>query len=192
MLGVVPISVRVVSGFDLPAWLTAIGTVILAAGVLLAARQLREARIARLAEAAGDISRRWDEDELIDARAEVDKYGSDVELRDAVVRGMRGEDDNVNLDLLFREAGFFDDLGLQEILGGISLQWIEFSTGRIVVDRWELWSLAVDEVRKLDPEPPPAYGNFESLANQLRGNNLGQAKRIRRRISLWLIRNLPY
>ena len=30
---------------------------------------------------------------------------------------MRGEDDNVNLDLLFREAGFFDDLGLQEILG---------------------------------------------------------------------------
>ena len=192
MLGVVPISVRVVSGFDLPAWLTAIGTVILAAGVLLAARQLREARIARLAEAAGDISRRWDEDELIDARAEVDKYGSDVELRDAVVRGIRGEDDNVNLDLLFREAGFFDDLGLQEILGGISLQWIEFSTGRIVVDRWELWSLAVDEVRKLDPEPPPAYGNFESLANQLRGNNLGQAKRIRRRISLWLIRNLPY
>lgn len=190
-MGAFVVPVRIVAGTDWPAWLIAIGTLILALGVLFAARQLREARIARLAEAAGEVSRRWDDDQLIAARAEVDKYRSDVELRDAIVRGMRDGED-VNINLLLREANFFDDLGLQEILGGITLQWIEFSTGQIVVDRWELWSLAVDEMRKLDPTPPSAYGNFEALAKQIRGDHLKRSKRTRRWISLWLIRNLPY
>ena len=52
------------SGIDWPAWLTAGGTIVLAFGVLFAARQLREARTARLTGAAAEISRRWDGEEL--------------------------------------------------------------------------------------------------------------------------------
>jgi len=185
------IPVRIVAGFDWPAWLTAIGTIFLAGGVFFAARQLQEQRIQRLSEAAAVISLRWDADDMIASRQESKQYNSEAELCDAVRRGMEG-DPEIKIDLMLREPNFFDDLGLDEIQGGITLQWLEASMGQIIVDRWKLWSSAVTVIRDIDPAPPPAYANFEALAKRLSGQRLTIGKASRRRLSLWLIRTLPY
>ncbi len=212
-------------GTDWPAWLTAIGTLVLAFGVLLGARQLSEARIGRLTEAAAEVSRRWDGDDLIAARNAINQFDSETALRDAVVKAMgigsevanpdqtsdvradeqhadgdaEGDIDNnaangdvVDLDLLFREPNFFDDLGAQELLSGISLQWIEFTMKDIVIDRWKLWQPTVKALRDAETSIPPVYGNFERLVDRLRGERLGPWERSKRAIWTWLVRRLDY
>jgi hypothetical protein len=147
--------------------------------------------MARLTEAAAEISRRWDGDDLIAARGAIDKYASDIALRDAVFRAMDG-DPEVDLGLLLREPDFFDDLGTQEVLGGLTLQWIEFTMKDIVASRWDLWSLTVDAFRDAEPSDPPVYGNFEQLAKKLRGEDLGRWQRVKRRLLTSILRMLDY
>jgi hypothetical protein len=188
--------VKVVSqppaGTDWPGWLTAAGTLVLATGVLFASRQIRESKVARLTEAAAGVSRRWDGPDLIESRAAIDAFGSEDALRDAVLSVMREEDQNTNLDLLLREPNFFDDLGAQEFLGGITLQWIEFTMREIVLDRWNLWEPTVIALREDDPTEPPVYGNFERLTKKLQGEQLGRIQRLKRTTGTWLVRRLGY
>ncbi len=179
-------------GLDLPAWITAISTAVLALGVLLAARQLREARMARLTEAAAGISRRWDAADLIEARGEIDKYPDDAALRNAVFGIAPEGDPEPNVNLLLREPNFFDDLGTQELLGGVTLEWIELTMSDIVQSRWDLWRLTVDEYRARDSSDPPIYGNFQRLAERLRGEHLSRWQTIKRRFLLSVVRMLDY
>lgn len=186
------VPVRIVSGIDLPAWITAIATIILAYGVLLTRAQLRDNRRTALAEGAASVSRRWDEQELMDARAAINAFENEEALRDAVVAAMDGDDVEFDVELLLREPNFFEDLGLEEFLGGITLQWIEYSMSDIVVDRWNLWAPTIEELQSKNPSKPPIYGNFQNLAKKLSGEGLSVRDQIKRRIAKWLIEKLPY
>lgn len=182
------------AGLDLPAWITAGATVVLAFGVFLAGLQLREARMARITEAAADVSRRWDEDALTDARNAIETYEDDVALRNAVFSAIREEPEGTGVDvnLLLREPNFFDDLGLQELLGGVTLQWIELTMKDIVLSRWDLWYLTVEAFRQEEPTDPPVYGNFQRLAEKLQGQHLGRWQRLKRRFLTAAVRLLDY
>jgi hypothetical protein len=190
------VHVRIVAqprqGTDWPAWLTAGGTLILILGVLFAARQLRETKVARITGAAAEVSRRWDGRELIRARHAIDAYKDENALRDAVMNAIKGVDKDTNLDLLLREPNFFDDLGAQEFMGGITLQWIEFTMREIVLDRWNLWAPTVTALRKYDPALPLVYGNFERLKEKLHGEGLGPIQKVKRAVGVWLVRRLGY
>jgi len=182
------------AGTDWPAWLTAGGTIVLAFGVLLAARQLREARVARLTEAAAEISRRWDGQDLVEARDAIDSFSDAIELRDAVISGLRGGavgDQRVtDYNVLLREPDFFDDLGAQELLGGVTLQWVELTMKDIVLSRWDLWSLTVEGLKEIDGVS--SYGNFERLAQKVKGEKLGCFDSLKRSLATRLLRALDY
>jgi len=190
---VIHITVRSPStGFDWPAWLTAGATIVLAFGVLLAARQLREARIARLTEAAADVSRRWDGEELIEARNAIDRFADAIQLRDGVLQALRGDPDNPkaakDYNVLLREPNFFDDLGAQELLGGISLRWIELTMKDVVLSRWDLWELTVEGLTEIDGFS--SFANFERLAQKIKGQKLGWRRDLKRRLATAVLRVL--
>jgi hypothetical protein len=172
-------------GIDWPAWLTAGATIFLALGVLLAARQLQEGRVARLTEAAAEVSRRWEGDELIQARDAIDHFTDAVQLRDGVLQALRGDPDDPaaakDYNVLLREPDFFDDLGAQELLGGISLRWIELTMKDIVLSRWDLWELTVQGLTEIDGFS--SYANFERLAKKIKGQDLGRWAKLKRRLA---------
>ena len=123
-------------------------------------------------------------------RNTIDRFPTDVELRDSVIYGLRGEGgggpDAVDYNLLLREPNFFDDLGAQEMLGGVTLQWIELTMKDIVLSRWDLWSLTIEELNQIDGES--TYANFERLAQRVRGEKLGPYRRFKR----WLLTTVSY
>lgn len=148
--------------------------------------------MARLTEAAAGVSRRWDGDELMAARRAIDRFESDLALRDAVISLMApGGDPTDELDLLLREPNFFEDLGAQELLGGLTLKWIELSMQGIVQDRWCLWHATVLALRSADDRRPPIYDNFETLARRLDGE-MTRWHRRKRQIALSLLRAVKY
>ena len=161
---------------------------------MLAARQLREARVARLTEAAAEISRRWDGQDLVEARDAIDSFSDAIELRDAVISGLRGGavgDQRVtDYNVLLREPDFFDDLGAQELLGGVTLQWVELTMKDIVLSRWDLWSLTVEGLKEIDGVS--SYGNFERLAQKVKGEKLGCFDSLKRSLATRLLRALDY
>lgn len=63
---------------DWPAWITAIATAILTAGIFFAARQLRQDRLFNRVSFVGEIFRRWNRNRYWDARTWMEK-SSDLE-----------------------------------------------------------------------------------------------------------------
>lgn len=169
-------------GFDAASWVTAIGTLILVGGVVVAVFQLRDSRMSRLAQGSADFSSRWDSNELIETRREISNCSTDEVLRDRVVSGMSENwgHDAAHLDVLLREANYFEDLGEAERRKGVSLEWIVTTMGWIVIDRWSLWETTVNALRTSDNRPPAVYGQFEALTKRV-GAELALLETARRR-----------
>jgi hypothetical protein len=185
----VPIIHAATPGTDWPAWITAIGTLVIASGVFIAARQVNEAKRATNIDSAVRFSSRWEADELADARIEIDKSNTKEELQQAFFAAM--DNRKPERHLFLRELSFFDDLGAMEKLGGVSLQWIEATMKDMVLERWALWEPTIIELRSRQPQvrgDQPTYGNFERIVRKLSGQDLSTIQRLKR----WIVLTIGY
>lgn len=154
----------------MPNWaeqVTAIATAVSAIGligaigaVIFAARQAREARIGRQAATAVEFFRRWDEEQLVEARRLVAQFETPEALRDALARFVA--ENSVNAYILFRELDFFEQLGALEEHGSFDFELIRTLLGRRLIDRWEMWRPSIDVIGR------DSYPMFERLVTKMR------------------------
>jgi hypothetical protein len=147
---------------------TAIATCVLALGLVggfiaaaFAAQQVREARRSREAEIAAELFRRWDDEQLVEARRLVGRFKSPEELRDAFVAYVAA--DATEAYVCYRELDFFEQLAALETRGAVDIELIALMLGRALIERWELWRPAIHAAHG-----PGAYPLFERLAAKLR------------------------
>jgi hypothetical protein len=153
-----------------PNWaeqVTAVATAVGAVGlvstlglVVFGARQVREARESRQAQMAADFLRRWDEDELVDARRLVASFADAQQLREAFVGYV--EANAREAYVLYRELDYFEQLAALEELGAFHFELIDTLLGQRLIDRWELWQPSLDALGA------DAYPMFSSLVDKLR------------------------
>jgi hypothetical protein len=154
-----------------PNWaeeVTAIATAVGALGLLgaivaagFAGQQVREARRASQAELGADFIRRWNEDNLVEARRLANGFESKEALRDAF--GNYAARNAPETYILMRELDYFEQLGALEHEGTIDFKMIELLAGPTMLDRWDLWE---PTIRNLPRDR--AYPMFEALASKLR------------------------
>jgi hypothetical protein len=154
-----------------PNWaeqVTAIATAVGALGLLgaigaalFAGQQVREERKTRQAHMAADFFRRWDEDELVEARRLVDQFEDGRALSEAFRRYRASNAPEAYV--IYRELDFFEQLAAFEQQGAIDFELIELMLGRTLVERWEMWKPTVDTMERDHP-----YPNFEALVAKMR------------------------
>ncbi len=155
----------------MPNWaeqVTAIATAVGALGllsaigaVIFAGQQAREARIGRQAEMAVDFFRRWNEEPMVETRRLVAEFETPEALRDAMVRFVASN--SAEAYVLYRELDYFEQLGALEAHGGFDFELIRTLLGRRLVDRWEMWRLAIDAIGGSS-----AYPMYERLVTKMR------------------------
>jgi len=155
----------------MPNWaeqVTAIATAVGALGllsaigaVIFAGQQAREARIGRQAEMAVDFFRRWNEEPMVETRRLVAEFETPEALRDAMVRFVA--QNSAEAYVLYRELDYFEQLGALEAHGGFEFELIKTLLGRRLVDRWEMWQLAIAAIGGSS-----AYPMYERLVTKMR------------------------
>jgi hypothetical protein len=130
---------------------TAIATSVLALGLLggigaavFAAQQVREARVSREAQMAAEFFRRWNENELVEARRLIARFKTPEELRDAFAGYVAA--DAPEAYVLYRELDYFEQLAALEHRGAFDLELIKLLMGRTLIERWGMWKPALDAV----------------------------------------------
>jgi hypothetical protein len=146
---------------------TAIATSILAIGLLgafaaaaSAAWQAWEAKKSREAQLAAEFFRRWNEDSLVQSRRMVRRFKSPEELRDAFAAYVAA--DAPEAYVLYRELDYFEQLAALERQQAFDFELIKLLLGRILIDRWETWRPAIEQVHG-----PGAYPLFRELVEKL-------------------------
>jgi hypothetical protein len=147
---------------------TAIATSILALGAfgafgaaVFAAQQVREARRSREAQMAAEFFRRWNDDEMVQARRIVGRFESADELRDAFTAYVAA--DAPEAYVLYRELDYFEQLAALESVGAFDLKLIELLLGRTLIERWELWRPAIEQAHGAG-----VYPMYAGLVQKLR------------------------
>jgi hypothetical protein len=152
-----------------PNWaeiMTAFATAVLSIGLLaavvtsvIAAAQVREARRSRHSDLAAEFIRRWSESDLVDARRLVASYRTPEELRTAFLAFVA--ENSADAYVLSRELDYFEQLGALVHVGAFDLDLVEVLAGRVIVERWALWSPSVDALGD------DAYPMFRELAARM-------------------------
>ena len=155
----------------MPNWaeqVTAIATAVGAIGlvstlgvVILASKQVREARVARQTQMAADFFRRWNEAPLEETRRLVNSFETREALRDALVRFI--DENSVDAFVLYRELDYYEQLGALEKHGGFDFEMIRLVLGQRLIDRWELWEPSIDALGG-----PATYPMFAGLVTKMR------------------------
>jgi hypothetical protein len=153
-----------------PNWaeeVTAVGTAVGALGLLgaigaaiFAGQQVREARRARQAEIAAEFVRRWNEDALVETRRLVNTFNDGEELSSAFQRYVA--ENSVEASILYRELDYFEQLGALEHEQALDFGLIRLLLGRSLIDRWNMWQPALDEIHG-----PGTYPMFRYLVSKM-------------------------
>ena len=162
-----------------PNWaeqVVAVATAVLALGVfgaiaaaVFGAQQVREARRTRQAQMAAEFFRRWNEGPLVEARRLIARFATPEELASAFRRYVA--EDAPETYVLYRELDYFEQLAALERSGGIEFALIKSLVGRILVERWEMWSPALQAVHGEE-----VYPLFRELAVRMRRALDGQGE----------------
>ena len=148
-----------------PTWtsiVTAVGTSVTGLGVFIAIYSIRDGARTRDAATAAFISARWDSPELRSARRLASEFPSREALREAYFEARKWR--TLDFYAFLTELDFFEDLGTLGRLGGVSLEWIELRMRSSVLNRWDLWHVAIEAMRNTQPT---AYENFGRLYDTL-------------------------
>jgi hypothetical protein len=155
-----------------PNWaeqVTAVATAVGAVGLLAAigaavfgALQVREARHNRQTQLAADLLRRWEEDELVEARQLVAGFQTREDLARAFA-GYRARNADEAF-VLYRELDYFEQLGALDRLGALNFELVRLLLGQRLLDRWDLWQPSIDAMGPAGS----VYPNFAELAAKMR------------------------
>ena len=169
-----------------PNWaeqVVAIATAVLALGVfgavgaaVFGAQQVREERRARQAQMAAEFFRRWDDDALVEARRLIASFASPAELASAFQRYVA--QNSPEAYILYRELDYFEQLAALERSGGFDFALIKMLVGRTLIERWDMWSSALQAVHGED-----VYPLFRELVARMRRSfeqDVDQSAQLRR------------
>ena len=154
--------------------ITAIGTAatatILLGSAVFALWQIYEGVNTRASELLADLSRRWDEPLLRDARFAIGKR--DVWEIAATARRMWVGTASLADERVYYEMtplpNFLEALGVIEgEVSGISLPLVNRLWGGTILGAWDKWELAIRLIRR-HSNNDSSYSNFEGLVNRLR------------------------
>ncbi len=127
---------------------------------------------ARNSQVYENISQRWNSDDLLRVRAEIDPMTA--QQFETTYRRLRTSK-NVNERMLSFElkrlANFFEDLGVLEARGSLDIEWIVASLGGVVTHYWDKWELAAVDERKTEkakrPDAGNIWANWEALSENI-------------------------
>jgi hypothetical protein len=132
---------------EVTAIFTAIGSIGLLSTLglaIFAGQQVRESQRARHAQVAADFLRRWDEEDLVEARRMVAEFDSPEAMaeafRDYIATNARAA------YVLYRELDYFEQLGALESVGALDFDLIQVLQGQRLVDRWRRWKPSIDAI----------------------------------------------
>ncbi len=117
-----------------------------------------------------DIARRWDSDDLIDAKVLAASTWTPEGLKGAVTRAyaIKGPERRDAYRLL-REANFYEDLALLHKEDVIELSTIERWIGDAVIDRWNYWWPTIQALRDdFHVDGGKVYANWQWLMAEVR------------------------
>jgi hypothetical protein len=129
-----------------PEWLAAWSTLALAILGLAVFWQVRQNRKTREVEILSELGRRWDSVEMVKARSEVDRLHKDGTLAEKVLE-LRSDGDE-QYQILMREPGHLEDLGVIFYHGGIKGKTLFASMGLLIPERWDKWQDAIGQLAK--------------------------------------------
>lgn len=134
---------------------------LIAAGIVLFGIYIawKSAEKARHAALMADLSRRWDDPTLAEARRFMDSLGRNLQA--TYERWDRTQDPRGYI--LERVPNFFEDLSVLEQVGAIDFESIRMSLGRSVVDVWDVWEPTIRYVRHKFGDDQEIYQHFERL-----------------------------
>jgi hypothetical protein len=164
-------------GSATPNWaeqVTAIGTAILAVGVVLgiatawfALDQAKQSRTNRNVQIVADLGHRWDDAALIEARELIQGFTDQYQLAQTVGDWLH-DPKAVAFDVesILRVPNFFEDVGLLADCGDVDPKIVSRAFGNMALSYWEMWEPAINgHLRSRDPD---AYSEFEDLVRRLR------------------------
>jgi hypothetical protein len=157
--------------------ITALAAIVALVGIALAWAAATRARHAAL---MADISKRWDEDLLVEARELAFPFVDDPRLLRAYV-SMALDKPGKKYVTLVRIPNFFEDLAILLRAHAISFRIVKDTFGLGLVDTWDRWSLAIQYIRGTEDDPT-IYEHFEDLAERMRAR-LGYTGRGPERVS---------
>jgi hypothetical protein len=177
-----PLSRSVVA--SAPNWaemVAAVGSAVLAVGVLIAVVSLRELRRDRHLQWIFEIGRRWEDEDLKQSRLALRAYGEDGEelalkFLSWLEAGRRaGPDLTAEIECLQLLPDFFEDVALMRRFGRLDIGLVWQSLSGPVNLAWKSWQPAVMTYRQIaDAE---AWTEFEDLADELAAYELKRTKR---------------
>jgi hypothetical protein len=146
------------------AWVTALSTLVLALIGTAAIWQLRQGRRARETEIIMEIGRRWDSEEMIESRSDVDLLASKDQLSSRLIalHGEKGRE----YHLLMREPGHLEDLGVIYYHGGIKRDTLFNLMGLQIQERWLVWREALQALGS-ERSADFHFAYFREMASEL-------------------------
>jgi hypothetical protein len=171
---------------------TAVATIVLAAGVLFAFWQLRDAQKSRHAALATDLSRRWDEPALLKAQEAFSKATNktirdQAEILYADRDANRAKYDETVPAFLAMQAlpNFLEHIGSLEKQGAIPLPVVDDLWGGAILVAWRHWRDAVQLMRD-ETGRETIYEDFRVIAGWLGVYRAcGQPKGLRYTLFRW-------
>jgi hypothetical protein len=165
---------------DWAAWITAgatvfiaIGTAVLAGGVLVALWGLGDARKTRYGQLITDLSSRWDSPNMIESIMGYSAHGPDgvVNLIERLYPPPGGpaitRQDLSLYYILGRWPSLIEAIGVLHAQGAISSEVVYAMWGPGIVSAWSLWEEPVKRLRELEGYPG-SFFYFEKLAGLMR------------------------
>ena len=161
----------------------AVGTAVLAvatAGLALAAflalGSIDEARAARNATAALELSKQWDSEDSLRSRWRVDELSKKLPGRFGSAHSTPGPDGlrisferlalqkNPEYGTLLRQTNFLDDIAILIKYKGVDFDMVYDSLGFNIAYLWTLWKPTIDWLRE---DQPDLYIEFEKLSKRI-------------------------
>lgn len=155
-------------------WVTAGATVatavVLFGSAVFALWQLRESQHTRSAELLTDLSRRWDEPLLREARLAASKLDAWelAKIQRRMWTGRRSPTDEAAYYRLMPLANFAEAIAVLVLdVSGVTLANIDTLWGGTILGTWAKWELAIRIIRRKSGTPT-SYANFEELVEALK------------------------
>jgi len=137
---------------------------VLGVALLFAWLQVKAARNTVQVQLIADLSRRWDEQDVVESRKRASYYADGQALLKAFQEVFENHPDDYYI--LIRVPNFFENLEVLVEEGAISLDVVEKLLGSPAVYWWKRWEASVKYLREAHDQPT-AYEKFEDLAANL-------------------------
>jgi hypothetical protein len=158
------------SGADV--W-TAVATSVLAltavAALLIAPRQIAEARRARRAQILSTLATGWASPEMRSARLRLSQIGTSDELFNTLMAAREERTDEVLMILTL--PMFFETLAVLVDAEAVEYEHLKRVYGSDIRGQWKLWKKSIITLRE-DQRQPSMYEEFQTLAERLEADEL--------------------